>query len=459
MKTIKLFCMAALTVMMAACSNTDNEIVPEQPAAPEGIPFSATVSSDETSTTRALTLSGSVVEAAWAVDEEVAIIHDGIIDKMSVVSVDGGTATISGTLTGTVADGDAVTVIYPYSAVDPATGDVAADLLSSGVLDGSLSSISTYCDVRKSTGVSLKISGGTATFSSAAVMKALFCILELTLKDLGDRDYKVNKLVICDESNNVLTTVNASSATNVLYLSFNPGAASILKFFATKSGSYKGTAYTKVSATTLEPKFYQSTLKFARIDDYILKSGAFADGHTTTTPANAVARIAYIGREADTDHPDNYSGLAFARSNATVSGGIDHFAWCDQGSDNCLTSGMDGIENTKALAAHATHNHAAAKAAAAFTVDGFTPSAYGFSDWFLASKDQVERCALYSDTPITNLKKYMGMSGSGFIYWTSSEADVANAYRWDEYPMLSPIDKTKDYNSSNKMAVRPCIAF
>ena len=51
------------------------------------------------------------------------------------------------------------------------------------------------------------------------------------------------------------------------------------------------------------------------------------------------------------------------------------------------------------------------------------------------------------------------MSGSGFIYWTSSEADVANAYRWDEYPMLSPIDKTKDYNSSNKMAVRPCIAF
>ena len=155
MKKTKLFCMAVLALMMAACSNTENEIVPEQPAEPEGIPFSATVSSGETSATRALTLSGSVVEAAWAVDEEVAIIHDGIIDKMSVVSVDGGTATISGTLTGTVADGDAVTVIYPYSAVDPATGDVAADLLSSGVLDGSLSSISTYCDVRKSTGVTL----------------------------------------------------------------------------------------------------------------------------------------------------------------------------------------------------------------------------------------------------------------------------------------------------------------
>ena len=455
MKTTKLFCMAALALMTAACSNTDNEIVP----AAEGIPFSATVKSGETPTSRALTLSGSVIEASWAVGEKVAVIHGGIIDEMTVESVDGGTATITGELKGSVADGDAVTVIYPSSAVDPATGDVAAGLLSSDVMDGSLESISTSCDVRKATGVSLKVTGGIASFSSAAVMKALFCVIKLTIKDLGDNDYTVTKLEVCDESNNILATVNAPSATNVLYLSFNPGAATILKFFATKPNSLKGTAYTKVSATKLEPKFYQTTLKFARINDYILKSGSFADGQTDTTPADVVARIAYIGREADAGHPDKYSGLAFARGNASVSeglsGAIYSFVWCDKGTEKCLASDMDGIENTKALAAHATHNHAAAKAVTTYAVAGFTPSAYGFSDWFLASNDQVERCALYRESKITNLKKARGMSGDGYIYWTSSEQDEANSYKWDEYPMFSPVAKTTQY----KMAVRPCLAF
>ena len=73
MKTTKLFFMAALALMTAACSNDDNDLTPQQPQKAEGIPFSATISIDNGATTRALAESGTTISATWADGEQVDI--------------------------------------------------------------------------------------------------------------------------------------------------------------------------------------------------------------------------------------------------------------------------------------------------------------------------------------------------------------------------------------------------
>jgi len=175
MKTTKLFFMAALALMTAACSNDDNDLT-QQPAKAEGIPFTATISVGESGTTRALSESGSTLVATWAVDDEVALIHNGVIDKVTVASVSGGVATISGTITSDT-DGASVTVIYPYDAADGTTGNVKAGLLTAQ--DGTLATIAAKYDVRKGTGT-LKVSG-TASLNGNVSLTNQFAIWKLTL--------------------------------------------------------------------------------------------------------------------------------------------------------------------------------------------------------------------------------------------------------------------------------------
>lgn len=177
MKTTKLFFMAALALMTAACSNDDNDKT-KQPVKAEGIPFTATISIGESGTTRALSESGSTLVATWAVDDEVALIHNGVKDVMTVASVSAGVATITGTITGSPADGDPVTIIYPATAADGTTGNVKAGLLhaQSGA---TLDDVASKYDVRKGTG-NLKVSG-TASLNGNVSLTNQFAIMKLTL--------------------------------------------------------------------------------------------------------------------------------------------------------------------------------------------------------------------------------------------------------------------------------------
>ncbi len=176
MKTKKYFFMAALAILMTACSSDDNELT-QQPAKAEGIPFTATISIGESASTRALAENGSGgLTATWAENDEVALIHNGVIDKVTVASVSGGVATISGTITSDT-DGASVTVIYPYDAADGTTGNVKAGLLTAQ--DGTLATIAAKYDVRKGTGT-LKVSG-TASLNGNVSLTNQFAIWKLTL--------------------------------------------------------------------------------------------------------------------------------------------------------------------------------------------------------------------------------------------------------------------------------------
>ena len=123
----KVFGIAALLLALAACNKIESENGPVENIV--GIPFSATVSLGDNAATKALAESGSTIVATWAEGEKVALIHNGVSDEMTVSSVSGGFATITGTITGTPANGDPVTIIYPSSAADGTTGNIYDGLI------------------------------------------------------------------------------------------------------------------------------------------------------------------------------------------------------------------------------------------------------------------------------------------------------------------------------------------
>ena len=175
---------AAVALTLAACSKDDDGLTP-QPAEQQpteqttgrGIPFTATISIGEGGMTRALADGGTTLTATWEEGEKVALIHNGVSDEMTVASVSGGKATITGDITGSPTDGADVTIIYPATAAKGATGEVKASLLKTQ--EGTLAAVSEKYDVRKGTGT-LKV-GATATLTDDVEMENQFAVWKLTV--------------------------------------------------------------------------------------------------------------------------------------------------------------------------------------------------------------------------------------------------------------------------------------
>ena len=256
MKISKLFSLAALALMMTACSDQIEQV--QQPRNTEGIPFTATISIDKSASTRALTENGTTIEASWVAGEKVALIHNGVNDEMTVASVSGGVATINGTITGTPSNGDAVTVIYPSTAADGTTGNVKADALvgQDGTLKGTAgTSISEKYDIRKSSGATLKVEDSKATLNGNVTLAQQVSIWKLTLQN-GGVDVAAKTLTIKDASDNLLASATLASAGSVFYVAI-PATTSVSLFADNGTNIY---TYSKSGITIATGKYYQSTV-------------------------------------------------------------------------------------------------------------------------------------------------------------------------------------------------------
>ena len=257
--------MAALALTFAACSNDDNDFEnpAQQPAEAQGIPFTATISmGGDKTTTRALSDNGSGLTATWAKDEEVALIHNGIIDMVKVASVDGNVATISGTIT-TDDDGAAVTVIFPYDAADGATGNVKADLLytQSG---GTLDDVAAKYDVRKGTGT-LKVSG-TASLNDDVTLTNQFAIFKFTTQSVPSaggslQNTNMTSLTVTIGAQDYVIT--PASATSTLYAALPAVDDQTVTFTATDGSNLY--AASKAGVSFAAAKYYQSTVKMGKV--------------------------------------------------------------------------------------------------------------------------------------------------------------------------------------------------
>ena len=258
----KVFGIAALLLALVACNKIEIQDQPIDNA--DGIPFSATVSLANNAATKALTENGSTITASWAVGETVALIHNGVSDEMTVSSVSGGSATITGTITGSPANGDAVTIIYPSSAADGTTGNIKADLLytQNGLLTGE-GSISENFDARKGEGT-LKVDG-TATLSGSVSLTNQFAIFKFTVKNYnGSAAISAKPLTITIGTQDYVIT--PASATDVLYAALPAVSGENVSFDAT-DGSDRTYTCAKLSVSFEAGKYYQSTLKMREYVD------------------------------------------------------------------------------------------------------------------------------------------------------------------------------------------------
>ena len=247
----KVFEIAALLLALAACNKIESENGPVENIV--GIPFSATVSLGDNAATKALAESGSTIVATWAKGEKVALIHNGVSDEMTVSSVSGGVATITGTITGSPSDGDAVAIIYPSTAADGTTGNVKADLLTTQ--DGTLATIASAYDVRKGSGT-LAVSSSAASLSGNVSLTNQFAIFKFTLS--GPSIDATHPLVIKDNaSNTTITTVTPASTASSVYVAMPAAASKAYKFVVITADN----KYIMSGTATIEAgKYYQTSL-------------------------------------------------------------------------------------------------------------------------------------------------------------------------------------------------------
>ena len=244
-----------MALMMAACTSEDLT----QPQTPnsKGIPFTATISGK--AATRAITenTTDGILETSWAADEQVTLIHNGVVDVMTVSKVsDDGAATITGTITGLPNDGDDVQVIYPASAVDLQTKAVKADLLTSQ--DGTLATIASKLDLRMSSDAKLRIGSKIATFDGTVSLKNQLAIVKFSLSD-GSDVLATENLEILDGTDQTMITVKPSTAASVLYVAMPPATAQAFHFIAKKGNEEY--FYSKSGVTLSAGYYYQSSVE------------------------------------------------------------------------------------------------------------------------------------------------------------------------------------------------------
>lgn len=265
MKTsIRIFSLAVLALAMAACSNDMEQPAAIQPApgnAGEGIPFSATISTGS-ATTRALKEEKGIIISTWAKDEQVALIHNGVVDVMTAGDPDEttGNVTITGTLSVTPEDNDDVIVVYPASAVDKDEKAVKTDLLTTQ--DGTLANIATSLNLRQSDGATFKVGELAATLNGTVTLANQIAIVKFSLSD-GNNALKTTELTISDGSKTI--TVKPSEAASDLYVAMAPAKGATYDFCATVgSDTY---TYSKTGVNLAAGTYYQSPIKMTLVQN------------------------------------------------------------------------------------------------------------------------------------------------------------------------------------------------
>ena len=242
MKVTKIFMMAALAVMTAACSNDDRSALPLdpvkndlglQPAGVNGeITITATLEAADGAKTRALSDPDgeNKIQSTWETTDEFAILyHNGTADTKSIAtvkSINASTVTITFTIPATLADNTACKIVYPASAANATNtdADVATALATQ---DGVLA---TAPDIRVGTAT---INKTTHSLESVTKLEAKNAIFKFTVQDLGGTAKSASEFVVSDNAGNIITTVTLATAASEFYVALPDLSAGTYWFNAT----------------------------------------------------------------------------------------------------------------------------------------------------------------------------------------------------------------------------------
>ena len=294
MKTTKLFFMAALALMTAACSNDDNDLTTQQPQKAEGITITAQLAPKTNgATTRAVSEGTNKIVSEWAENEHVAVLYEVSSTKYvadaTITAVDGdGAATITFTVEDGTPDNTACTLVYPYSAAkDDHTGvKDAATLLAAQ--DGTLSA---NLDVRVGAGT---IQTTTPGLTVTTQPEAQFAIFKFTTKSVPSangslQNKDVTKLTVTIGAQDYVIT--PASATSTLYAALPAVDDQTVSFTAT--GGSNLYAASKASVSFDAAKYYQSTVKMGKVVEVFYDDDPYLEDFTR----NPSYKYLHIGLE------------------------------------------------------------------------------------------------------------------------------------------------------------------
>ena len=312
MKTMKLFSMAAAALLMAACSNSDDFDV-QKPAETAGVyHFEATIAAPDadatmrtvyTEVTESSDPDYKKIKVAWKKDDEIALVHNGVVDVAKVTAVDAsGKATIEATITGNPSNNTVVYLAYPADAVANATTpyppfpftpslDIFNKVRSQ---DGTLKYIQDNLDLRMGLG-HLVVSGDKVTLKKSVSIPSLICIWKLTLQDNAATPSDLNATQLTFINNNSIQARATSTGKSEYYLCvvprFNSDASGTFSFEATVGSDTYTFSTTGLSLT--DGKYYQSTLKMAKPTDLSTISAAYEakNGETLTGTLGSDVKI------------------------------------------------------------------------------------------------------------------------------------------------------------------------
>ena len=254
MKTTKLFFMAALALMTAACSNDDNDLTTQQPANNMVTITAKLAPKSGSAQTRALSDQTTYIKAEWAQNEQLKIISaNGYPATANIDAVDGsGVATISFTIDA-AAKGKDCTIIYPATAAVTESAGVYTALpmtAQTGTLTNDL-------DVR--------IGKGTITDEATPQLEvttqpaAQFAIWKLTLD-------KTAKDLYITAGGEFLAGATLASAGTVFTVAVPSVSSKTVAVVAT-DGSSDCWSYSKDGVSLATGNYYQSNVAMAALDD------------------------------------------------------------------------------------------------------------------------------------------------------------------------------------------------
>ena len=443
MKTFRLFSMAALALVMAACSSEDNALENATPVKPGLIPFSATVAPLSGATTRTEyteVTSGDdagKINVAWKKGDQIFIARLtpdlGTAGRVTVGEPNGdGSAPLSGDISG--ADGNEIEAYYPASAYDD-WGIFSGKYIAQ---DGTLSGIQDNLDYRKGTG-KISVIDGKATLATALQMESQIAIWKLTLQNTSGANLNATKVTIKDGSDIIAATKDISATSEVhmaVPLDASPTTFSNLTIEATTAdGTY---TYAAPSAVNLSHStYYQSTVKMVKA--YTLaestvgmivgsdgKAYAAADKDNLPSGVTAVAMVAYKSETAG-------ESLAIQLNASPAS-----MSW----SDACNYSGYPSI----------TGNPGTWR----------LPSKADWQNMFVGCAKSGDADASDSMSPIAGFNEKIGATGITWKsdrYWSSTDS---GSVAWS---VIVNLDDSPAYASfgegdtSNPSHVLGCLAF
>lgn len=297
MKALRLLSIAALTLVMGACAKEVNQ--PETEAPLRKIPFSATLEGMGPETRTTYTENGGQINVAWKVNDEIALVHNGIKDVARVTAVDPGTgkARIEGTITGSPSDNDPVKLVYPANLVSLPSGsgnyyEANAEILNKVYTqDGTLEYIQNNLDLREGSG-NLAV-GDKASLKASVTLDSQMTIWKFLLRDNNSVPFNASYLRISVASTPVAKATNASPR-SFFYMALRPssmGSGDLSLLAVSDSGSH---TYTKAGGVSLDAgKYYESAISMplALVTDLgTIKANYTAqDGETLTGTLNVAS--------------------------------------------------------------------------------------------------------------------------------------------------------------------------